>query len=331
MIEPVMMLSRTSAGRIVTVVVPAYNEAATIERNLTAISAFMDTLRPHYSWNMVVVDDGSSDGTAAIAKSFAEARTNVLALGHPANRGLAEALKTGFSNCNGDYVITIDSDLTYGVEHIGAMLSAIEATGAAIVTASPYMTGGRASGVPFVRRWLSILGNKFLSYAVHGRIGTLTCMVRAYDAVYLSKLIPENHARDFNAEIVFTALKRGAQVVEVPGHLNWSGHPKRNKARVDWRRVFRRVLATLRMGFENRPALWLAVPGIFPGLLPAVVAIFALCRASVPTIAIASAVTLTIQMLSIALISWQTAALLTGSTAPKAVVHSFRPMRSNDV
>jgi glycosyltransferase involved in cell wall biosynthesis len=323
------MQTRVSAGRIVTVVVPAYNEAATIEKNLAAISTFMDTLRPHFSWNMVVVDDGSSDDTASIAKSFADARTNAMVVVHSTNRGLAEALKTGFANCHGDYVVTIDSDLTYGVEHIGAMLSAIEATGAAIVTASPYMTGGRTSGVPFVRRWLSVFGNKFLSYAVHRRLATLTCMVRAYDAAYLPKMMPEAHARDFNAEIIFTALRSGAQVVEVPGHLNWSGHAKRFKSRVDWKRTFRRVLATLRMGFEHRPALWLAVPGIFPGLLPAVAGAFMLFRASVPVIATASAVTFAIQTLSLALISWQAATLFTPAPNTKVVVHSFRRMRSD--
>jgi glycosyltransferase involved in cell wall biosynthesis len=324
------MPTRTARGKVVTLVVPAFNEAGTLLRSLQTVSQYMDTLRPHFAWNMVVVDDGSTDGTFDVIRAFAEAHSNVVAVRHSANRGLAEALKTAFARCTGDYIVTIDSDLTYSADHIGRLLDALEASNAAIVTASPYMKGGHATGVPFVRLWLSILGNKFLSLAAHGKLATLTCMVRAYDASRLSSLIPEGHARDFNAEIVFQALRRHAPVEEIPGHLDWSGHAKRHNARVDWRRLFRRVLATFRIGFENRPSLWLAIPGIVPGLLPIVAGILLLARASVQTIAIATAATFVVQMLSLLIVSWQATALV---ATRRSIVRSSPPFvtaRSND-
>ncbi|MEZ5430802.1 MAG: glycosyltransferase [Verrucomicrobiales bacterium] len=72
-------------------------------------------------------------------------------------------LRTGFANARGDYAVTVDADLSYAPEHIGAMLDKILETRAEIVLASPYMKGGRTSNVPWSREMLSRWANRFLS------------------------------------------------------------------------------------------------------------------------------------------------------------------------
>ena len=63
-------------------------------------------------------------------------------LHHLTNFGLGQALRFGFGHCRGDYVVTLDMDLSYAPEHIGALLERIRARGAKVVVASPYMKGG---------------------------------------------------------------------------------------------------------------------------------------------------------------------------------------------
>jgi len=77
---------------LVSVVVPAYNEAEVIEDTLTRLVAHLATLEPRFRWDVVVVDDGSSDSTATIADEFAREHAGVRVLRHSANLGLGQAL-----------------------------------------------------------------------------------------------------------------------------------------------------------------------------------------------------------------------------------------------
>src|SRR5437660_3320392 len=70
---------------LVSVVVPAYNEAAIVEKNLAALCRYMESLEDEYRWEVVFVNDGSSDGTGRLAEAFARTRSNIHVLHHPQN------------------------------------------------------------------------------------------------------------------------------------------------------------------------------------------------------------------------------------------------------
>ncbi|NNF96737.1 MAG: glycosyltransferase family 2 protein, partial [Halobacteria archaeon] len=161
---------------LVSLVLPAFNEAAIIEKNLHRLSEYMKTLESEYQWEMIIIDDGSTDNTGELAKSFAQHRDNVLVLSHITNFGLGQAFRFAFNNCNGDYIITLDTDLSYAPEHIKALLTKIHETGAKIVIASPYMKGGRITNVPWLRKNLSVWANRFLSVTAEEHLSTLTSM-----------------------------------------------------------------------------------------------------------------------------------------------------------
>ena len=103
---------------LLSIVVPAYNEALMIMGSLTTLYAYLQDLSDRYRFELIVVDDGSTDETPAIAEAFASSRPEVRVLRHPVNFRLGQALRYGISQSKGDYVVTFDSDLTYSPDHI---------------------------------------------------------------------------------------------------------------------------------------------------------------------------------------------------------------------
>ncbi len=210
---------RENEKLLISIVVPAYNEASIVEKHLTIICQHMESLEDHYRWEMIFVNDGSTDDTGELAEAFAKTRNNIHVFHHQVNLRLGQTLRYAFKNCGGDYVVPVDLDLSYSPDHIGILLAKICKTNAKIVVASPYMTGGEVSNVPWLRRTLSFWANRFLSLAAQNNLSTLTCMVRAYDRKYLSSL--NLKSMYVNQEIIFKAEMLGDKIVEVPAHLNW--------------------------------------------------------------------------------------------------------------
>jgi glycosyltransferase involved in cell wall biosynthesis len=245
----------------VTLVVPAYNEALILMKSLTALEEYMYSIADQYDWEMIVVNDGSKDETGPIAEAFAASRPNVRVLHHKTNFNLGQVLRYGFANCHTDYIVTVDCDLSYTVDHIGRMLDHLVKTHAKVVLASPYAIDGTVGNVPFVRKMLSVYANKMLSFSVHGELSTLTGMVRAYDRVFIQSLDLSSVDVGINTEIIYKARILKAKVVEIPATLSWvSEEPG---GRVSKFRIRKSVGTYLMSGFLFRPLLTLAFPAMF--------------------------------------------------------------------
>jgi glycosyltransferase involved in cell wall biosynthesis len=264
---------------LVSIVVPAFNEAAIVEANLARICDYMETLAGRYRYELIVVDDGSTDGTGELARAFAERRPNVRVLSHPMNFSLGQALRYGFSQALGDYIVTLDLDLTYSPDHVERLLERLRTTRARIVLASPYMRGGRASNVPFLRLLLSRWGNRFLALTARGvspsgDVSTLTGMVRGYDGRFIRSLNLKSMGMEINTEIIYKALILGARVEEIPAHLDWGPHGRARSARVTPRRIRRGILFSLFAGFIIRPFAFFIVPGLLLALVAAYIGVW---------------------------------------------------------
>lgn len=254
---------------LVSLIVPAYNEASIIERNLSRICDYMESLAGDYRWEIIVVNDGSKDETGELAEEFANTRDNVRVLHHIVNFGLGQALKFAFNHCRGDYIVTLDLDLSYSPDHIERLLTKIRETKAKIVVASPYMQGGKVSNVPWMRLHLSIWANRFLSATSHGDIATLTGLVRAYDGRFVRSLNLRAMSMDINPEVIFKARMLRARIEEIPAHLSWhntqkSARAKKSKktARRSSMRILRQIWAVFFSGFIFRPVMFFFIPGL---------------------------------------------------------------------
>lgn len=246
---------------LVSVVVPAYNEARSVERNLGALCRYLETLQGEYRWELIVVNDGSTDDTGRLADEFARTHANVHVLHHLVNFGLGQALRFGFGHCRGDYVVTMDFDLSYSPDHIGALLARIRGSGAKVVVTSPYMKGGQISNVPWLRRTMSVWANRFLSLASNHSVSTLTGMVRAYDGAFLRSLSLRSMYMEINPEVLYKAMLLNARIEEIPAHLNWELQRSAGLSRRSSMKMLRQTLKVLLAGFLFRPVMFFILPG----------------------------------------------------------------------
>lgn len=255
---------------LLSIVIPVFNEEALLESNLDKIHDYLATIESEFRAEMVIVNDGSSDESWAIINRFAAARHNVIVLSHPRNFGLGQALKYGFANTNGDYVVTLDVDLSYDVEHIGDLARKIRDDGARLVLASPYTEGGTIKNVPILRRMLSVLGNRFLRLFVRGHFSTLTSMVRAYDGPFIRAMNLRALGMDVMPEIVYKSMILRASIDEIPARLDW-GPQLQFQNRTSSMRLIRHVFSTILSGFLFRPFLFFIFPGILLAIFSAYV------------------------------------------------------------
>jgi len=252
---------------LVSIILPAYNEEALLHDHVVQICAYLNSLsNSTYRWEILIVNDGSSDDTGAIANQLAETYPAVRALHHASNFGLGQVLKFGFANARGDYIVTLDVDLSYDVQHIVELVDKIRQSQAKIVLASPYMEGGTIENVPLVRRTLSILGNKFLSLFARGRFSTLTSIVRVYDGAFIRSLDLRSVGMDIMPEMLYKAMVVNAKIEEAPGRLDWGPQLKYSTSRTSSTRLLRHMSSTILSGFVFRPFVFFIVPGILVGM-----------------------------------------------------------------
>ncbi len=133
----------------VSVVVPTYNEADSLRRLVPRLAAAL----AGREWELVVVDDGSPDGTADVAAAFAPDQP-VRVVRRPGKAGLASAVIAGFAVAEGDVLVVMDADLSHPPEVVPALLAALDA-GADLAVGSRYVRGGGSRDWPLRRRVVS--------------------------------------------------------------------------------------------------------------------------------------------------------------------------------
>jgi len=243
-----------------------YNEAALLRANVVQVCNYLDTLAERYRFEILIVNDGSADDSGPIADELANEFAIVRVLHHPTNFGVGQALKFGFANTRGDYVVTMDIDLSYDVQHIDQLVDKMRESHAKIVLASPYMDGGSIANVPTLRKVLSILGNHFLKFFSYGNISTLTSMVRAYDGPYIRAMHFRSTGLDLMPETLYKAMIVRAKIDELPARLDWGPQLAFGENRTSSMRLLRHTMSTVMSGFFLRPMLFFVIPGILIGL-----------------------------------------------------------------
>lgn len=233
----------TSTSRTVRIVLPAYNEAD----NLPALlDALRDTMADNQlAYEIIVVDDASTDQTAEVAQRSAD-ELPLLLIRHDVNQGLGGTLRDGLNlalqRCGErDIIVTMDADDTQQPGPIVRMLRMI-GDGYDVVIASRYQSGSRVYGVPLIRRFMSRAASLLMRLLFPTRgVRDFTCGYRAYRAAVLRQAIDRYGAEFLNQDgfqcMVDILLKlRSLNVIfaEVPLLLRYdrkSGESKMNVSR----------------------------------------------------------------------------------------------------
>jgi glycosyltransferase involved in cell wall biosynthesis len=247
---------------LVSIILPAYNEASIIDKNVGRLFEYLENLKGQYIWEILIVNDGSTDQTGDIAESLAKTNHNLRVYHHITNRNLGTALRTGIQNTLGEYVIVLDIDLSYSPEHIEGLLSKIVEVDADMVIASPYMEGGRNTAVPRLRLLLSKTVNYMMRRASGLNIYTFTGMVRVFKGDFIRALNTKSSTFDISSELIFKAYILRAKIVEIPAHLDWSEQIKLGKTRTSSLRIVKGIFNGLVNSFIFRPYLFFWLLGI---------------------------------------------------------------------
>lgn len=257
---------QSSSLPLISVILPVYNEAALLRENVVQVCQYTHTLADRYRFEILIVNDGSADDTGRIADELSAEFSIVKALHHPTNFGVGQAIKFGFANTHGDYIVTMDVDLSYDVQHIDQLVDKMRETHAKIVLASPYMDGGSIANVPTLRKVLSILGNRFLKFVSYGSISTITSMVRVYDGPFIRAMDFRSTGLDLMPETLYKSMIVRARITEMPARLDWGPQLEFAETRTSSMRLVKHVLSTIMSGFLLRPMLFFIIPGILIGL-----------------------------------------------------------------
>ena len=208
------------------IVIPAYNESARI---LSALQAVVAYIRAR-SWTaeVVVVNDGSTDDTAAIVRTFAAQAPEIRLIENPGNCGKGYSVRTGMLQALGEVVLFTDSDLSAPIEEAERLFSAI-GQGADIAIGSRWLESNRQTQrQPLYRQFFGRCFNAVTRAVMRLPFADTQCGLKAFtrEAAQTVFRLQTIERWGFDPEILLIGLKRGFRIVEVP--VSWA-HDERTR------------------------------------------------------------------------------------------------------
>ena len=204
------------------VIVPAYNEETRISSSLVAISNYL--LSQPYSWELLVVDDGSTDTTAKIAQESIgdDNRIHLVKVPHG---GKGWAVKQGMLKAQGEYRFLCDADLSMPVDQLSRFIPP-SGPDADIVIGSREMMGSRRINEPLIRRFMSRIFNYLVRMMAVPGLRDTQCGFKCFKEHAAKKLtyLQKLHGFGFDPELLFLARKLNLSVHEVP--IDWYYQPE---------------------------------------------------------------------------------------------------------
>jgi glycosyltransferase involved in cell wall biosynthesis len=229
--------------RKLTVVVPVYNERNTLVEVLRRMRAV--ELPDGIEKEIIVVDDGSTDGTRDVLRQLGDSTVRVVMLDK--NQGKGAALRAGFAHATGEFVLVQDADLEYDPEDWPKLLNPVLRGRARVVYGSRF-TGERRNML--LLHWI---GNRFLSMTTNVLYNTtLSDMETCYKLIertLIEEMKLSSNRFDIEAEMSAKILKRGVRIYEVP--ISYSGREFDEGKKITWRDGFSALYTLVKYRFRD--------------------------------------------------------------------------------
>ena len=260
----------------VSVVCPFFNESGILEHAIRTLVDRLCTL--DVTWELIVVNDGSVDGSGEIAERLAREFPQLRVLGYRYNRGRGHALRTGIAAARGEIVVTTEIDLSWGeniVQELVAEMRAHPETD--IVVASPHLPGGGYRNVPAKRVWLSRIGNQVIRACMSNATTMNTGMTRAYRRNVIQSLPLFADGKEFHLEVILKATEFGLHIREIPALLEWKEykHQGQRVKRKSSSRVNKLIVSHSLFSVFANPVRYVWAASLFSAFLGAAFFIYA--------------------------------------------------------
>jgi len=209
-------------GQSLSIVVPAFNERRRISNLLSGLARFREKNR--YLKEIIVVDDGSTDGTARAVRRFGK---KMQLIAHAGNMGKGAAVKTGFSAAKGDFVLFMDADGSTSVSQIPKIVSALRDSDLALGSRS--VKGARITAKkPFLRHAVSVFANFYINLLFGFGCSDVFCGFKGMRKGLAGQIMPALVSKGwiFDVELIARAKARGARIAEVPVEWGYAGGSK---------------------------------------------------------------------------------------------------------
>ncbi len=211
--------------RKLSVIVPVYNERNTVTeavRRARSVDLPLDR-------EIIVVDDGSTDGTRDLLPALSDSKVRVVF--HPANQGKTAAIRTGLAHVTGDAVLIQDADLEYDPDDWSKLLAPLLDGRARVVYGSRFT--GRRRNMLF---W-STAGNRFLCLVTNllygSRLTDVETCYKLFDRRVLEGITLVSERFGFEPEVTAKLLRAGETIVEVP--ISYDGRTRQEGKKISWR------------------------------------------------------------------------------------------------
>jgi glycosyltransferase involved in cell wall biosynthesis len=227
--------------RSLSVIVPVYNERATVAEIIRRMRAVSIPL----ALDIIVVDDGSTDGTDKILATLQDSTVRLIS--HDRNRGKGAAIRTGLEQARGDLLLVQDADLEYDPDDWNRLIEPALRGRAEVVYGSRF-TGERKNMLPL--HWI---GNRFISLVTNILYSsTLSDVETCYKLIsrdVLKGMKIEASRFEFEPEITAKILRRGYRIYEVP--ISYAGREFSEGKKITWRDGFKALSTLVRYRFSR--------------------------------------------------------------------------------
>jgi len=234
--------SGPAAPRLLSVIVPVYNERNTVAEILRRIRAVEVALQVE----VIVVDDGSTDGTDKVLAALEDSTVRVVT--HDTNRGKGAAVRTGIETARGQLVLVQDADLEYDPDDWPRLLDPVIKGKAEVVYGSRF-TGERRTMRP--SQWL---GNRLLTLAANvlyrSTLSDMETCYKLFDRRVLDEIHIDSDGFDFEPEITAKVLRRGHRIYEVP--VSYTGREPSEGTKFAWHDGVRALVTLIRYRVARR-------------------------------------------------------------------------------
>ncbi|NTV30171.1 MAG: glycosyltransferase family 2 protein [Candidatus Omnitrophica bacterium] len=231
-------------SKIVTIVIPAYNEEQTIAEVLKAVAS--EPLPEGMLKDIVVVDDGSTDRTADIAETLADGQTLRVFRQQP-NQGKAAAIQRGIDEARGDYLLIQDADLEYSPSHYAALIAPLLKGDADVVYGSRFK--GTIRSMQGVNRWANVMSNLTFNVLFGTALTDINTCYKLFRMADIRSIAIESDHFAFETEVTAKLVNKGRKIVEVP--IAYEARSVEQGKKINWPKALGMYWAIIRFRFSS--------------------------------------------------------------------------------